>query len=562
MRISRLEASNYRTLENVCLRFPTSYTAICGANDSGKTNILRIVRAFMKDDHTFFYIQEDDQKFSVDDDFPKWKQVPASERNVTVSITIVISPDRDTGLYHFIIRQLSLDDKNEPIEFTVSVSTSHEAGQRVSVTLDGTTFDGLQAQEVLQRIRTSNSILFHNSTQPDFRRQFGGGFVQLTELSEETAPILESAQKTVDESLATLVEGHQQELEALLGRLDKKYNVRLSLPAMNFKSLPFQLTLGERGYNVPLNNWGSGTQNRTLILLTLFRAKQISESRASTSKITPVIVIEEPESFLHPAAQAEFGRILVDLAEEFQVQVIATTHSPYLLSIKTPESNVLLQRRADHEQLLETDVVATSGKEWMKPFGLALGLKATEFEPWRDLFMSDSDAILLVEGTTDKEYFTLLRNPAHGRKQLKFKGEIVAYDGKDSLKNSVLLNFIKNRYKRIFITFDLDAQGELDKRLQALGFEPKKHFAPVGINSAGKKNIEGLLPDSVPKAVFSTHEDLVQAAMHGAPKEQKSARNKLKRLQLEEFKTKASPGVTSYGGFYRLVNLINRALGE
>jgi hypothetical protein len=37
-------------------------------------------------------------------------------------------------------------------------------------------------------------------------------------------------------------------------------------------------------------------------------------------------MIEEPECFLHPSAQAEFGRILRDLAEEFQVQVIITTH--------------------------------------------------------------------------------------------------------------------------------------------------------------------------------------------------------------------------------------------
>ena len=427
--------------------------------------------------------------------------------------------------------------------------------------MDGNTFDGLPAQEVLQRIRTSKSILFHNSTQPD-PRHLGGGFSQLTELSAESAPILESAQKTVDESLAKLVEGHQNELNALLGRLEKKYRVRLSLPPLNFNFLPFRLTLGERQYNVPLSNWGSGTQNRTLILLTLFRAKQISESRASTSKITPVIVIEEPESFLHPAAQAEFGRILVDLAEEFQVQVIATTHSPYLLSIKTPESNILLQRRTDREQLLETDVVATSGENWMKPFGLALGLKPTEFEPWKDLFMSDSDAILLVEGPTDQEYFTLLRDSAHGPKQLKFKGEIVAYEGKDSLKNTVLLNFIKNRYKRIFVTFDLDARDELTRRLQVLGFEPESHFAPVGIDAPGKKNIEGLLPDSVRRAVYSANDGLVQAAMHGTAREQKSAKSTLKRLQLEEFKTKAVPGIQYYGELYKLVSLINMALGE
>jgi len=48
------------------------------------------------------------------------------------------------------------------------------------------------------------------------------------------------------------------------------------------------------------------------------------ESEPSASKITPVIIIEEPESFLHPSAQAEFGRVLHDFAEEFQVQVIVT----------------------------------------------------------------------------------------------------------------------------------------------------------------------------------------------------------------------------------------------
>ncbi|MCB2037157.1 MAG: AAA family ATPase [Ottowia sp.] len=92
-----------------------------------------------------------------------------------------------------------------------------------------------------------------------------------------------------------------------------------------------------------MDNWGSGTQNRTLILHRLFRAKQLSETEASASKLTPLIVIEEPESFLHPYAQAEFGRVLQDLAGEFGVQVIVTTHSPYLLSLTVDSSAQLSQ---------------------------------------------------------------------------------------------------------------------------------------------------------------------------------------------------------------------------
>ena len=47
MKIASLRIRNYRTLESLDLTFPSSYAAICGANDSGKTNIVRAIRALM-----------------------------------------------------------------------------------------------------------------------------------------------------------------------------------------------------------------------------------------------------------------------------------------------------------------------------------------------------------------------------------------------------------------------------------------------------------------------------------------------------------------------------------
>jgi len=98
-------------------------------------------------------------------------------------------------------------------------------------------------------------------------------------------------------------------------------------------------------------------------------------------------VIEEPESFLHPSAQAEFSRVLQDLSEELKVQVITTTHSPYMLSKDSPEANILLQRHISYNQQRETERLDTSGEHWMEPFGLALGLNSEEFVRWRDLFL-------------------------------------------------------------------------------------------------------------------------------------------------------------------------------
>jgi putative ATP-dependent endonuclease of the OLD family len=311
---------------------------------------------------------------------------------------------------------------------------------------------------------------------------------------------------------------------------------------------------------VPLDDWGSGTRNRTLILLTLFRARQIGDSEPSAGKITPIIIVEEPESFLHPAAQAEFGRVLQDLAAEFQVQVIVTTHSPYLMSLNDPGSNILLRRRSTYRQVRDTERVETTGESWMTPFCEALGLGTEELKPWKALMLSGSDSILLVEGEADKEYFEMLRDEAHGQNGLRVSCDVVSYDGTGALSNTVLLRFVRNKYRRLFVTYDLDAANQLEKVLLGLQLEKDKHFTSVGLNAPGKKNIEGLLPESVTTAVYSAYPDLVQAATAGTKEEQESAKRKIKRLLLDEFKKQAKPGQEYYKHFYLLAKIINRAL--
>ena len=49
------------------------------------------------------------------------------------------------------------------------------------------------------------------------------------------------------------------------------------------------------------------------------------------------------------------------------------------------------------------------------------------------------------------------------------------------------------------------------------------------------RNIEGLLPEVVTKAVYEANADLVQAATAGTKEEQDSAKRELKTLLLEEF---------------------------
>lgn len=560
MKITKLEVQNYRTLEEVSLEFPSYYSAICGRNDSGKTNVVKVVRSLMRDEDPIFRYR--DEEVSFKDDFTKWCDSEEENASIVFDIKIEVDDVRDTALYQFIITHLKIEDAPKLLKVGIRSSYISEGSTpNVSAVVLEKTYEGLEAEEVLKRIQTSNNIFVHNSTEPTrlmrYADEYGG---LLKEFTPEYKTVTQDITNAVNKKLKSAVKEPQREISELLGRLNEKYKVGISVPRVEFDYIPLNITLGDKKIDVPLKDWGSGTKNRTLILMTLFRARQISQSETTSDKITPVIVIEEPESFLHPSAQAEFGQILQDLSEEFEVQVIVTTHSPYLLSHDNPNSNILLERNISANQLRESRVVEIDDNNWMEPFGLALGVISDELQPWKNLFFSNSDKILLVEGDSDKEYFELLRDDAHGNSALSFDGEIYAYGGTGNIKNNVLLRFITDRYKKVFITYDLDEEEPVEKVLKALSLKKNTDYIAIGKNQAGKKNIEGLLPDSVTAEVYAANPGLVQQVAHGTKEEQRSAKSQLKRLYLEKFKESASPGTDDYKEFYAVVKKISRAL--
>lgn len=557
MKITRLCVQNYRTLENLDLRFESLYSAICGKNDSGKTNLVSCIRCIMKEHDPFGFTEG--PEFSLRKDFTKWVQEESGGRTISVELEFLINPDRDTGLFKFLQDYLSLAGLTDEMPLRMSLHYGADGLLQVRGTAGDQDFEDIKAQEVLKKLQTSRTFLFHSSTdlRPTYGRRFQG---VLRDVSDEYAPQLENSKKTVNRVVKRIARDQQQAIEGLLGRLSQRYKVGLSYPTFDLAYFPYDITLRDGPVEVELGEWGSGTRNRMEILLTIFRAKQVAESGASASKVTPIIVVEEPESFLHPQAQAEFGRVLQDLSGEFKVQILVTTHSPYLLSLTQPEANILLDRHVVRRQLRGTKRTNTSGDNWMRPFELALGISSTEFRPWKKLFFSSPNAILLVEGDIDKEYFDLLRDPAHGSNTLRFDGEIFPYNGRNTLGNQVLLRFIKQQFSPVFVTFDLDSEDQVERTLQALEFEKKKSYLPIGVDQAGKKSIEGLLPDSVFNSVNNDNPDLARAAFGGTSQERKDAKQKLKRLYLERFKSEARPGEEYFGAFYPIARIITKAL--
>lgn len=564
MFIKELSVKNYRTLEDVSLKFCHFYTAICGKNNAGKSNILKTIRNLLSSGYFIRMLSDEfigHGDISYKNDFTKWKK--GSNEDIHIKISIELDKDEDSSLYKF-IRDLILKDETENqgnqkeilcIDYFKKPDNSSDYKinfGEIEIVKD------FPKREVLRRIKTSETVVFHNSTENDSFSPFSAkknsinNFItekDKKEISDKIETVLKSVQKSLKKQ--------QDELSNLLGRLEDKYEVSFSMQGLKLERESIEISLKEKGVDVSLDEWGSGTKNRTLIFMSLLNARKFQESSNQTEKIYPIVLIEEPESFLHPSAQAEFGRILQDLANEFKIQVIVTTHSPYLLSHKTQLANILVDRDLKSKAKDKGSLITnTDDDNWYEPFALALGINGEDFGPLKSTIFNDSNNVILVEGPIDKEYLELLKDPAHGSNALKKNIEIYPYGGADVIKNTAITSFIKNRFTNVVVTVDYDKYDSVKKSLTSIGFIENKNLLPVGKNETGKKLIEGLLPSDIKSLVRTKYPDIVDAAMENSS-DKKEAQNSLKKKYLEEFRATAKPGEEHYGEFYKLVKKIN-----
>lgn len=83
------------------------------------------------------------------------------------------------------------------------------------------------------------------------------------------------------------------------------------------------------GRKVTISNASSG-QQETLPLLVILKALLSKENFLSGGHKT--LYIEEPEAHLYPDSQIHIMRLLADVANRKNTQIVITTHSPHILS--------------------------------------------------------------------------------------------------------------------------------------------------------------------------------------------------------------------------------------
>jgi putative ATP-dependent endonuclease of the OLD family len=157
---------------------------------------------------------------------------------------------------------------------------------------------------------------------------------------------------------------------------------------------------------------------------------------------TKILLIEEPELFLHPAGVRAVQRLLCDIAIDSPFQVMCATHSPIMIDLSLHSSLVRLSKDEDGNLLLcQLRTNSDLGKDGGEAFF--------------------SDRVILVEGPTESVVINLLL--AQFREKNLYQEDwitVVDCGGKGTIP---LFQKILRHFKIPYFVFhDMDLPGDED----------------------------------------------------------------------------------------------------
>lgn len=404
--LTHLRVKNFRCLEEVEVPLGP-LTAFVGPNGSGKTTILRAIDLLLGDawpSLRSFRIPQDFTNFDSSRDLeivigfkPPYthRDTHSTEHNVT-ALRLTCKPYKKSGKW------------GEAGDLHVDLDPLNEKGNVPTVAV-GQPTKGQKTQfgqlRVGTDLRDHARVLFIDHRRslsqhlPSVRGSILGRLFQparkefrsyddFKKAYEQAMDLLRTEQvKSIEQTVAETA----KRMLGFLGR-DAAKSVEISFgfadPANPFNSLRLQYR--ESGLAVPGEELGLGIQSAMVV--GIFEAFRQLGGKFGT------IVIEEPEMYLHPQAQRYFYRLLCEMTEKGQCQVIYSTHSPIFADVNRFEALRLV--RKDPGQRTRVSFVSSDQKEGLEKAreGFKLGGK---FDAARNEVLFANRALLL-EGYGDR----------------------------------------------------------------------------------------------------------------------------------------------------------------
>jgi predicted ATP-dependent endonuclease of OLD family len=415
LRISRLRLENFRSVKQLNIELP-QICALVGPNNAGKSNILLAIHRVIarewvsassfEEADVYGRNPSDDIGISLSFEPPiqyvKLKgSNPAEIKTLTFQFTRYKVGD-EKGQRR--LEQNCLDNNGKPPMVLAKKPKAGEAHQyQPLVNIPSEVREAIPAifigtnrslREHLPSGRYSLLRQLFEDIDRDFHDPKQTVKVKSSDRQEIEVPRSEHFRKLMEEVMKLLRTDAFQQLENSIKTNALRqlgFDIKQDADRLDFFFSPFttmefykslDLHVREKGFSISATELGEGMQN-ALVLSIL----QAFEERRKQGAI---LLIEEPEMFLHPQMQRSLYKTLREIAKTNQV--IYTTHSPHFVSVPDYEE-VMVVRKGPDGTTVSASNLPTDSKRREK--------LVKELDPERnELFFATR--LLLVEGDTEK----------------------------------------------------------------------------------------------------------------------------------------------------------------
>ncbi len=342
MKIEKVTVKNFKGLGPKAVTFAwKDITVLIGENNVGKSSILAALGIYFSGtktiDRSLYYKNQSDESNAIE-------------------ITCVFSALTDLDKAHKAVTSNTYDDRwtlrkkywwsETESDFKYSVKTgSTETDWKENPGGAAPIADNLLIEpqsnlitiEAVKDASTEGSAGAKSAFGQLFKLMVEAALVEKQEVKDLSAAVskvlaLYEKDTSGNHAITEIADLERQLTEKLSRVISAKTTITAAPPKSIESVFPIPSLQVDDGYLTGIAGQGQGLQ-RSLILCLLELLASKKTNRQKYPGVGNILMIEEPEIYMHPQMQRKMADVLYDLAEKGEFQVLCTTHSPIFIRL-------------------------------------------------------------------------------------------------------------------------------------------------------------------------------------------------------------------------------------